>query len=65
MKRITAKGVEVVIYESAYEESKLFHANAYKNLAEFKAKVDVIVSNRMTGTQIKCITMIFLVVIVI
>ena len=37
----------MVIYESVYEEDEFFHSKIYKDLAEFKANVDVIASNRM------------------
>ncbi|MEL4387171.1 nucleotide sugar dehydrogenase [Shewanella xiamenensis] len=47
MKRIKAKGVEVVVYEPVLEESEFYHSKVIKNLAEFKSGCDVIVSNRM------------------
>ncbi|MCE9680071.1 nucleotide sugar dehydrogenase [Shewanella sp. AS1] len=47
MKRLKAKGIEVVVYEPVLEEAEFFHSKVIKDLDEFKACCDVIVSNRM------------------
>jgi UDPglucose 6-dehydrogenase len=48
MKRLKAKGIEVVVYEPVLEEPTFFNSEVIADLAAFKSRCDVILANRLT-----------------
>ncbi len=49
MKRIKAKGIEVVVHEPELEDDPFFNSEVVADLDEFKRRCDVIIANRRTA----------------
>lgn len=49
MKRIKAKGIEVIVYEPSLDETHFFNSEVMHELDGFKSRCDLIIANRMVG----------------
>ena len=48
MKRIKAKGIQVIVFEPTLQENEFYNSKVVKDLVEFKQQADVVIANRST-----------------
>ena len=48
MKRIKAKGIDILVYEPSFDDDNFYGSKVVKNITEFKNQVDIIVANRLS-----------------
>ena len=59
MKRIKAKGIEVIVYEPSLQESEFFGSELVNDLAQFKLRSEVIIANRLSAELNDCLSKVF------
>ena len=59
MKRIKAKGIDVIIFEPELRESEFFNSPVIKDITEFKNKSNIIISNRMSNVLVDVIDKVY------
>lgn len=59
MKRIRSKGVEIIIYKPALNDSEFFGSEVVEDIINFKLRSEIIVANRMTEELDDVVSMVF------
>ena len=59
MKRIRSKGVEIIIYEPALNDSEFFGSEVVEDIINFKLRSEIIVANRMAEELDDVVSMVF------